>query len=162
MIKILRPDKILEKYQDLDIDKLKAKGISYIFMDIDNTLAPYYESVADDNAIAFINKLTKANIGVYLVSNNHEDRVKTYADSLNLPYHHFSLKPLPFTYLKLLKQLNLKKENVLCMGDQLMTDVIGARLAGLMVYYVKPLVDKDSFSTKINRKIERVIMRNYK
>ena len=160
-MKLFEPDKILDKYQDLDIAELKEMGIKYIFMDIDNTLAPYYEAVADDNAKEFIAKLLNADLKIILVSNNKEYRVKTFAESIPLPYHYFSLKPLPFTYNKLVKQHKLSKNEVLCMGDQLLTDVLGARLAGLRVYYTKPLVDKDSFSTKINRKIERIIMRNY-
>lgn len=161
MLKLFKPDRILDRYQDLDIEELKRCGIAHIFMDIDNTLAPYYEKVADKNAIDFINELKKNGINVVLVSNNKKQRVKTFADSLNLDYEYFALKPFPFAYNRIAKRLNIRKTNVLCMGDQVLTDVIAARLANMRVYYTKPLVDKDSFSTKINRKIEKFIMRHY-
>lgn len=162
MTNLLKPDKIIDSYDSLDLDELRSLKITHIFMDIDNTLAPYYDKVASSDCITYIDFLKKEGFTVVLVSNNKKERVETFAKSLGLDYRYFSLKPLPFTYLELLKDYHIGKENVLCVGDQVLTDVIGARLAGLRVYYSKPLVEKDSFSTKINRKLERIIMRHYK
>ena len=39
-------------------------------MDIDNTLAPYYEKTADKEARDFIHKLQNAGFVIVLVSNN--------------------------------------------------------------------------------------------
>ncbi len=158
---IFKPDRFLKHYRDLDLDVLKEEGVSHIFMDIDNTLAPYYEKTADKEARDFIHKLQNAGFVIVLVSNNKQERVKTFADSLKLPYRYFALKPLPFTYRSLLKKYGIKKSRAICIGDQLLTDVLGAHFAGIRVFLTKPLVDKDSFSTRINRHIEKLIMRNW-
>ena len=48
---------------------------------------------------------------------------------------------------------------MISLGDQMLTDLIGANLAGLYTVYTKQLVEKDSITTKINRKIERWIFK---
>ena len=49
---------------------------------------------------------------------------------------------------------------MISLGDQMLTDLIGANLAGLYTVYTKQLVEKDSITTKINRKIERWIFKH--
>ncbi|WPJ91216.1 HAD hydrolase-like protein [Facklamia hominis] len=40
-------------------------------------------------------------------------------------------------------------------GDQIMTDVIGANRLGLSVILVKPILNHDNVYTYVNRKLER-------
>jgi predicted HAD superfamily phosphohydrolase YqeG len=44
-------------------------------------------------------------------------------------------------------------------GDQLFTDVLGAKLAGLDVILVDPLVRHDPWNTRPLRWIERIVLR---
>ena len=55
--------------------------------------------------------------------------------------------------------LELKPEEVVVIGDQLFTDVLGAKLAGLEVILVDPLVRYDPWNTRPLRWIERIVMR---
>lgn len=73
-----------------------------------------------------------------------------------------SLKPLPHGFLIVMKKLGAKRKETLMIGDQLMTDVLGAHTVGLKVVLVEPLVEKDLKHTLILRKIERKILGNRK
>ena len=61
---------------------------------------------ADEEAKAFLKKILDANIQIVFVSNNVEERVARFAKCFDLPYYPFALKPLPKTYLKVLKEIN--------------------------------------------------------
>ena len=60
----------------------------------------------------------------------------------------------------MMKKYNIKASQMISLGDQMLTDLIGANLAGLYTVYTKQLVEKDSITTKINRKIERWIFKH--
>ncbi len=53
----------------------------------------------------------------------------------------------------------MKKDELVVVGDQIMTDVLGGNLAGIHTILVVPIVETDGFFTKFNRKIERRILK---
>ena len=65
-------------------------------------------------------------------------------------------------FLKAVKDMNLKKEEVVVIGDQLLTDVLGGNRNGFQTILVVPVASTDGFFTRINRMIERRIMENLK
>lgn len=60
------------------------------------------------------------------------------------------------------KQMDLKKEEILVVGDQVMTDVLGGNMAGFYTVLVIPVVQTDGKITKINRFMERIILKRIK
>lgn len=55
--------------------------------------------------------------------------------------------------------MGLKKEEIVVIGDQVLTDVLGGNSAGLYTILVVPIVQTDGKITRINRKIERIILK---
>lgn len=157
---LFRPNEKLNHYNDFNIiEKLKA-GYNAILLDVDNTITPHYQKIPDENGKAFVNKLKEEGFKVIVFSNNTNKRVKEVADALNCEYCHFALKPLPFKFYKTFKKYNLDKKKTICMGDQLLTDILGGNFIGIYTIYVKPIVDSDSKITSFNRKIERFIFKH--
>lgn len=157
---LFKPYEILNVYEDFDIDKYRSLGFDTLLVDIDNTLAiPDTELIASSRAKNFIDNLISNGFKVIVISNNKLKRVKPFADSLNVPFKHLCFKPLPFAYYSIIKEYNLTKNSIITLGDQIITDCIGANLVGLCPIYVKQLVQKDSYKTIINRFIERLIFR---
>ena len=58
-----------------------------------------------------------------------------------------------------MKHFHYEKDQVVMVGDQLMTDIRAAHRAGIRSILVKPLVQHDSIKTQINRARERHVMR---
>ena len=47
---IFRPDLLIKKYDDLDIEDLKNRGFDTVFLDVDNTITPYFVKIPDAKA----------------------------------------------------------------------------------------------------------------
>ena len=154
------PDKCLKTYRDLTVKQLKTWGCRCLLLDLDNTLVPYDVRLADQQVRDFVAEIQAADIEIILTSNNSRQRVQPFAEDLGLKFYASMLKPLAGVYQKILKDINVQdKSEVLCLGDQLLTDVWGAHNAGLRVVWVRPLVERDLWSTRINRFFEHRIYR---
>lgn len=160
MLSLFTPNYYIHRYDALRVEYLKEHGIELLLCDIDNTLVPHDVADADEEAKAFLKKILDANIQIVFVSNNVEERVARFAKCFDLPYYHFALKPLPKTYLKVLKDFGYKgknKKKVAVLGDQMMTDVLGSKLCGLHVILTNQVVERDLTCTKWNRKLENIM-----
>ena len=96
----------------------------------------------------------------FVVSNNTEERVKEFCKKLNLQYIAGAKKPLTIGFKRALKKLNRKPEEAIILGDQVLTDVLGAKSFGAMSVLVKPISKTDAFKTRINRFFEALIIHN--
>jgi len=65
---------------------------------------------------------------------------------------------LPHGFLRALRVLETPKHATVVVGDQLFTDVLGAKLVGLHAILTEPLVAKDWHGTRILRFLERVLL----
>ena len=149
----------INSYKDFNYEMYAKLGYNTLLLDIDNTLSPYYVAEPSEEIIEFINDVKKSGFNIIIISNNTKDRVERYARKLNCKYYYMSLKPLFITYLKIIEENNLEKNRIICLGDQLVTDVLGGNILGLFTVYTKPVVNKDNLSGKITRSIERLIFK---
>ena len=69
------------------------------------------------------------------------------------------MKPLPKTYRRIVKDFALSKQEVAVLGDQLLTDMLGANLMGFYTILSAPVVERDLSFTKFNRFFEAIIFR---
>ena len=160
MKELFRPDLMLKKYDDLMIDELREKGFDTILLDVDNTITPHYQKIPDDEGKEFVRKLKEAGFKVIVFSNNTDERVGKVARSLNCEYYCWCMKPLPFKFNKAIRDYKIRRNEVICMGDQLLTDILGGNGAGVHTIYVRPIVESDSRITSFNRRIERFVFRH--
>ena len=54
--------------------------------------------------------------------------------------------------------MNIKKEETVVIGDQLLTDVLGGNRGGFHTILVVPVAQTDGMATKFNRMVERRIL----
>ncbi|MCL2817090.1 MAG: HAD hydrolase-like protein, partial [Clostridiales bacterium] len=93
-----------------------------------------------------------------LLSNNRGGRVKKVAAQLDVPCIPNALKPFPFGFRKALAVLKVAPEHAAMIGDQILTDVWGARRVGLLAILLKPLSGKDAWGTRtVSRRIEKLV-----
>ena len=126
--------------------------------DLDNTLIEWNRAHATDEVIDWIRSLQRAGIDVLVMSNNNEERVRTFCEPLDLPYIARANKPLKGAFVEGMRRLGVTRDEVVMIGDQLMTDVLGANRAGVPVVLVLPVVQSDAKATKFNRFVESKIM----
>ena len=155
---LFRPKEKIDRFTDLNIEAYKDR-YKLILLDIDNTIAIPDSGSCSKEARRFIKKLKDNGFKVVILSNNNEDRVKYFIDDQDIDYIYYALKPLPFSYLKACKRYDVKPDETIVLGDQLLTDILGANLSGCYGIYTKRLVEQDSKITARNRKIENLIWR---
>jgi len=159
-MRIFRPCQIIQTFDALDIYNLKQLGLKNILIDVDNTIAlPDVELTASDRAKKFIKDLKDNGFNVLIYSNSTFKRVKPMANSLDCKFECWCFKPLPFRYWMTLIKHNFKIKETCTLGDQLLTDCLGANLIGLYSIYTKQLTQKDIRQTIINRYFERLIFK---
>ena len=159
MLKLFTPDYYIHAYNALRISYLKEHDIQVLLCDIDNTLVPHDVALPDEHVKQFLRGIQEAGIEVIFVSNNVEERVLTFAQGLQARSYPFAMKPLPKTYRKIIKDVQVDKKHIAVLGDQLMTDILGANMVGLHTILTAPAVQRDLSFTKFNRFFETIVFK---
>ena len=161
MLQRFYPDEYLDSTYVIDFDKLYEEGYRGIIFDIDNTLVPH-GAPADERAKKLFAHLKELGYHCMLLSNNKEPRVKSFADQVHSPYIYKAGKPGIKNYDRAVREMGLRKEEVLFVGDQLFTDVYGANRAGLYGILVKPINPKEEIQIVLKRYLEAVVLFFYR
>lgn len=151
------PDNEVDNAYDIDYEALYKKGCRGVIFDIDNTLVPH-GAPADERAKQLFAKLREIGFKTVLLSNNKEPRVKSFADSVGSLYVFKAGKPGGKGYAKAMTDMGTKPENTRFVGDQLFTDVWGAKKMGIATYLVKPIHPKEEIQIVLKRKLERIVL----
>ena len=147
---------------EVDIAFYEAENITTLLIDLDNTLDSFKAKTPSEKARSLIENLHQYGYNIIIISNNKGNRVKTYADALDLTYLGNARKPFAYKIKKILAENDIDKEKTLLIGDQLMTDVRAAKRAGIRVMLTEKLVKEDQWTTHINRLFDRPIRRKLK
>lgn len=158
MLKHFLPDQHVKNIFEIDPDGLREKGVKGIITDLDNTLVEWDQPTASPKLIKWFDNMRRNEILITIVSNNNEQRVKAFSDPLQIPFIFQARKPMTRAFNRALKQMGLRKEETVVIGDQLLTDVLGGNRSGFHTILVIPVAQTDGFVTRFNRKVERRIL----
>ena len=161
MIHIFYPDECADSAYVIDYKELYKNGYRGLLFDIDNTLVEHGAD-ADDRVGKLIKELKEIGFKICFISNNHEERVRRFSEGLNDDYIYDANKPLTKSYLKAVKLMKTKPSNTVFIGDQLFTDVYGAKRAGLKNYFVKPIGPEKEIQIVLKRYLERLVLYFYR
>lgn len=159
MLKWFKPTWMVESIYQITPKQLEKNNIKAVLTDLDNTLIAWDNPEATEESILWIERMKEAGIPVVIMSNNSGDRVSKVAEFLSVDYIPRSMKPSRRGFRQALTRLDLSKEEVLMVGDQVLTDVLGANRYGVQSVLVQPLLDSDAWNTKFNRFLELRVMR---
>lgn len=133
------PHLMLNSALDLAPERLRSMDVRLLLLDLDNTLSPYHIHQPDDRLRAWIAELKALNIEPFILSNNRGDRPEIFARALGVDFVGKARKPLTRVLLEVLAKKGVSPEHAALMGDQIYTDVLCARAAGITAIAVKPL-----------------------
>ncbi|GIW50239.1 MAG: hypothetical protein KatS3mg080_0850 [Anoxybacillus sp.] len=158
MLKYFLPNEHAKSIFEITPEHLKQKGMKGIITDLDNTLIEWDRPLATPEVARWFEDMKKSDIQVTIVSNNNKKRVEVFAKPLGIPFIFEARKPLTRAFQQALRDMKLRKEEVVVIGDQLLTDVFGGNRLGLHTILVVPVAQTDGFFTRMNRNIERRIL----
>jgi len=146
---------------DVDFAALYSRGIRGVLFDVDNTLVPH-GAPADERAIAFFEQLRKIGFSYCFISNNKEERVKTFSEVVGGTYIYKAGKPSKRSYVEGMIKMNTDVNSTVFIGDQLFTDIWGANRAGVESFLVRQIDSKEEIQIVIKRFLERMIIALWK
>lgn len=155
---IFLPDLFLESIYNIDLQKLSNNNIKGLILDVDNTLVAQYIKSPDKKLIDWVNNNRNNNIKMCIVSNGSPKRVQEFNKELNLPIISKAKKPLKKGFLKALEIMDLNKNEVAVVGDQLLTDVLGGNRLNMFTILVKRIDSKEEVLVQMKRYIEKAIL----
>lgn len=157
----LLPDYDFDTYKEITPEFLKSIKKTCVLCDIDNTLVPYDEPNPTDDVCIWVKAITDAGIKLILVSNNEKERVEKFNEKLNLPYLYKSGKPSRRTVKIALHILGGEKKNAVMVGDQLLTDVITAKVSGITSIWVPTIKKVETPFFRCKSAIEKPFIKHY-
>ncbi len=158
----LVPDYYFNTFDEASAEFLSSIGVKGILLDVDNTLEPYENPVPTEKVIIWFNTLKEHCIGAAIVSNNNKERIELFNKELGLPAYSKAKKPFKKCLKKAMSDLGTSADETVFMGDQIFTDVLAARNAGIRAILVPPIKDKTGAFTKFKRLLEKPILKKYR
>lgn len=137
--KVIKPTIKLKKVTDIDlylVKKLKTEhGIGGIILDVDETLRKDMMQIPDCNKqwIEFM----KQEFKVVILSNGYDGKIKKFANDRGIDYISFAKKPLSKGMKTACTKMGLEPENVLVIGDDIITDIYGGNRCGMLTAIVE-------------------------
>ena len=160
LFKRFYPDMKLNSVYEVDFNRLYKKGIRGLIFDIDNTLVPHGAD-ADERIEKLFGELKKMGFKTFLLSNNKLERVKRFNANIRSLYIYKAGKPNAVNYIKAMRMMGTGKENTVFIGDQLFTDIWGAKKAGISTILLTPIDKKEEIQIVLKRCLEKIVLNTY-
>lgn len=125
------PRMIFPHLTDVTAEALRARGISFLMLDFDNTIVPYTTSEPTAQMAAWIRTMQASEIRLCIVSNSKKPRVVEFCKTYGLDCITHAKKPFQKGISECLTRFHLRPSQAALVGDQIYTDVLGANCAGL-------------------------------
>lgn len=139
----LKPNLYVEDATQIDYKQLEEMGIRLLCFDLDNTLDIPDRITTELIPICekTLELIAETDLEILVTSNNSiPNRVKSFADLIDRPYISKMQKPFQKKY-KSSKVINkYQPQEIMFIGDKLVTDVIGGNAFGSYTTLVDPLV----------------------
>jgi len=124
---------------DVTPEFLEQKGIEFLMLDLDNTLAAYDEHVLAEDVSKWVDDIQANGTKLFLISNStRTKRVESFANHIGVDYIMKSYKPSPKSLVRAMELTGFSSGVSALAGDQIMTDTLAANRAGVLSIVVRP------------------------
>lgn len=155
---LFRPDEYYASVLDIDPADLVARGFKAVLLDVDNTLMARSETQVPVDMLAWVEACRAAGLQTLVISNSFQDRVVSAVKQLGCEFIGKAMKPLPGGFKRAEQLLGIKPKQMVMVGDQTYTDILGANLAGVHSILVLPLGSEDLPHTRVLRKLDALFL----
>ena len=133
------PDFYYNRVDLIPIDLFLNNNIKLVIFDLDNTLVDFTYRL-NPKIKNWISKLQSHGIKCQILSNSKQEKyVSNIAKKIDLRYICDAKKPNLIGFEKILKENNIPKENIMIIGDQIFTDIVGGKNFGIKTLLVEPI-----------------------
>ena len=154
-----KPTYVYNKIEEIPFELFEKENIKGIFLDVDNTILDRTKVIKPevDN---WIREVQKRGVTICILSNAvNINKVKRIMAKYNIYGLANARKPAQKGYHMALNLVNLPKEQIVMIGDQIFTDVWGANVFGIKSIYVYPINKNEWIGSRVKRPIERMLLK---
>ena len=164
ILKNFYADIYLKNILELTPELMRTHGLRGLILDIDNTLIGHNVPLPDKKVLEHLRRLENAGIKLCVVSNNHKERVSSFCEKIGVDFFVFdALKPKKRGYIEAVRLMELPAESIGAVGDQVFTDVWGAKRAGCCAILTVPLHrGGEGFFIALKRILEKPFLKKQK
>ena len=153
------PDIYTKSIYSIDYDKLKERGIKCILFDLDNTIVPITIKKPNKKIKDLFIELKNKGFKLIIFSNNNKTRLKPFKDELEVDCAFSCKKPMKKKYEIILNDYKYSVSEVVIIGDNIVTDILGGNKVGITTILVNPISNKEYLLAQITRIIEKGIIK---
>ncbi|MCC8069277.1 MAG: YqeG family HAD IIIA-type phosphatase [Ruminococcus sp.] len=155
---LFKPTIALQTVCDISLDILREFDVQALILDVDNTLTTHDNPNVKQEVLDWLNVMKSNGVKLMIVSNNYPERVQPLASMLGIDFVSRGQKPLPKGFSEACRRLNVPKENICAVGDQIFTDILGANLKGIKSIFVFPMEYETTTFFKVKRTLEKPLL----
>lgn len=155
------PQASINRVEDVDLEVFKETGKKLVLLDVDNTLIPWRGSDIPQSVHDWIAKGKSLGLEFCILSNTrHPERLERLSEELKIEYIRAKFKPSKQMYHMALEKYGATPDEAVMVGDQLLTDILGANRTGIDAVWIRPITKREFIGTRlVSRNIERMIGR---
>ncbi len=144
---------------DVPPSSLAAEGKRLVLLDVDNTLLPRDRDEVDEPVAAWVRDCQANGMAVCFISNTRRfERLARIAESVGAGWVRGRNKPSRAMFRQALEKHGVQPGEAVMIGDQLLTDVLGANRAGIDAVWVDRMPGREFIGTTvISRNVERLL-----
>lgn len=156
---LLMPKTYVDNIFEITPEWMREHSLKALLLDLDDTLSPHGVKVPDDKIKNWVDTMKTQGMPMIVLSNNDEERVAPFCDAIGVPYICDAGKPLPKGYRRAAEMLGMPVTCIAMAGDQILTDMIGANLAGVFAVLIMDREVSRNGGTRFKRLLESPVKR---
>lgn len=153
------PDEKYNNIYEINYELLYKNGIRLLLFDLDNTLIPVNSNYIPERLPFLLKRLKEMGFRTAIISNRQESRVLEISESLNISSYYLAFKPLKRKFITILNDYDLSNKQIVMIGDQIITDIFGAKRMGIYSILVNPVIENELIYNKITQSINKKILK---
>ena len=135
---VFHVDKKIERFEDVTPELLSKENVKLLLCDLDNTLRLHSEKEPADELADWVSDLKDAGIKIVIISNNGRKKMmQKFCEPLGIDCVWWAKKPISTKLTAKMKELNIKPEETVMLGDKWSTDVLAAKFAKVRAWKVE-------------------------
>lgn len=137
---LLTPNYIFTCVEDIDLAAWWQAGLRGIILDVDDTLTRKNSPHVAEPVLLWLQQAQTLGFQCLIVSNNHyPTHIEEIASRLGIAAIARARKPRAAGFNWALQQMNLTPQQVVVVGDRMLTDILGGAFYGLQTCLVSPV-----------------------
>jgi HAD superfamily phosphatase (TIGR01668 family) len=137
---LLAPTYTFDRVEVIDLEGWWAAGLRGMILDVDDTLTLKNSALVAPPVQAWLKQARQMGFHCYIVSNNRYPRhIARVAEALEMEGLAQARKPFSPGFLQALEAMQLPPEQVVVIGDRLLTDILGGAWLGMQTCLVAPV-----------------------